>query len=132
MFGPPGLYSALYKNSECRVLFSAVLVYIKHYIQTPNVELYFRPSLSIFSTIFKLRMYSSIFGSNIQQPKLELYFRSSRSTYIFSTTFKLRRSVTILISGKVPHSRVIFCCTLHPRDLYYGKLLVRPSSVTKQ
>ena len=27
------------------------------------------------------------------------------------------RSVTILISGKVPNSRVIFCCTLHPRDL---------------
>ena len=33
---------------------------------------------------------------------------------------KPTRTVTILISGKVPHSRVIFCCTLHPPDLYRG------------
>ena len=28
------------------------------------------------------------------------------------------RSVTILIAGKVLYSKVMFCCTLHPRDLY--------------
>ena len=31
---------------------------------------------------------------------------------------QLTRAVIILIAGKRPHSRFIFCCTLHPRDLY--------------
>ena len=63
IFGPPGLYSALYSKSECRALYSALQVYIEHYIQHPNVGLYIRLSRSILSTIFNIRMQSSIFGS---------------------------------------------------------------------
>ena len=60
--GPPGLFSALYSTSECRTLYSAAQVYIQHYIQHPNVELYIQPSRSIFSAMFKNRMQSSIFS----------------------------------------------------------------------
>ena len=109
IFCPAGLYSVLHSNSECRALYSAPLVYIQHYIQTLIVELYIRLSRSIFSTIFNIRMQSSIFGppglysalySNskcralhlalqvyiqhyIQYPNVELHIRSSWS--IFST-----------------------------------------------
>ena len=114
IFGPHGLYLALYSTSECRTLYSAFQVYIQRYIQTPNVEHYIRSSRSIFSTIFKRRMYSSVFSSPglfsavystsecralysalqiyihcyIQTPNVELFIRLSRS--IFSTIFKLR------------------------------------------
>ena len=63
IFGPPGLYSARYSNSKYKALYSVLQVYIQQNIQHPNVELYIRSSSSIFNTIFKLRMYSSIFGS---------------------------------------------------------------------
>ena len=114
IFSYAGLYSVLYSTSQCRALYSVLQVYIQHYIQTPNVEIYIRLCRSIFSTIFNIRMQSSIFGlaclysalhSNsecraqysamqvyiqryIQHPNVELYIRSSRS--IFSTIFKPR------------------------------------------
>ena len=113
IFSPPGLYSALYSTSECRSLYSALQVYIEHYIQHPNVELYIRLSRSIFSTIFNIRMQSSIFGppglysalystsecralysalqvyiqQYIQNLNVELYIRPTRS--IFSTIFNI-------------------------------------------
>ena len=119
IFGSPGLYSTRYSNYECRALYSAPLVYIPHDIQTTNVELYIRLSWSIFNTIFKPRMQSSIFGSpglystrysnyecralysallvyiqhDIQTPNVELYIRLSWS--IFNTIFKLRMQSSI-------------------------------------
>ena len=119
IFSPPGLYSALYSTSERRALYSALQVYIEHYIQHPNVELYIRPSRSIFSTIFNIRMQSSIFGPPglysalysksecralysahqvyirhyIQHLNVELYIRLPRST--FSTIFNVRMQSSI-------------------------------------
>ena len=87
IFGPRGLYSELYSNSEFRDIHLALQVHIQHYIQHPNVQLYIRYSRyilstirlyrsrcstiyniliglckSIFSTIFNIRKKSSIFG----------------------------------------------------------------------
>ena len=113
IFGPPVLYSALYSTSECMTLYSALQVYIQRYIQHPNVELYIRLSRSIFSTIFNIRMQSSIFGPpvlysalystsecralysalqvyiqrKIQNLNVELYIRPSRSK--LSTRLKI-------------------------------------------
>ena len=114
IFNLPGLYSALYTNSERRTLYSAIQVYIQHYIQTPDVDFYNRPSGSIIITVFSIRMYSSIFGypvlysalystsecrplysalnvyiqHYIQRLNVELYIRLSNS--IFSTRFNIR------------------------------------------
>ena len=119
IFSPPGLYSALYSTSECRALYSALQVCIEHSIQHPNIELYIRLSRSILSTIFKIRMQSSIFGPPglysalysksecgalysarqvyfqhfIQHLNVELYFRLSRS--IFSTILNIRMQSSI-------------------------------------
>ena len=113
IFGLPGQYLAIYSTTECRALYSALQLYIQHYIQHTNVEVSIRPTRSIFSTIFKLLIYSSIFGypglysalyltsecralystfqvyiqNYIQYPNVELYIWLSRS--IFSTTLKL-------------------------------------------
>ena len=118
-FDPPGLYSALYSTFECRALYSAAQVYIQHYIQHPNVELYIRPSRSIFSSILKNQMQSSMFSppglytaldlktdcrplysapqvyiqNCIQHPNAELYIRLSRS--ILSTIFNIRLQSSI-------------------------------------
>ena len=119
IFGPPGLYSALYSTSECRALYSALQVYIQRQIQNLNVELYFRPIRSIFSTRLKTRMQSSIFSppvlysaldkknecralysalhvyieQYIQHPNVELYIRLSRSILI--TIFNIRMQSSI-------------------------------------
>ena len=119
IFGPPGLYSALYSKSECKALYSALQVFIQCYIQHPNVELYIRLFRSIFSTIFNIRMQSSIFGSPcpfsalystseyralcsallvyiqnyIQHLNVELYIRLPRS--IFSAIFNIRMQSSI-------------------------------------
>ena len=119
IFGPPGLFSALYSTSESRALYSAAQVDIQHYIQHPNVELYIQPSRSVFSAIFKNRMQRSIFSppglhsaldsktqyidlySALQvyiqhyshHPNVELYIRLSRS--IFSTIFNIRMQSSI-------------------------------------
>ena len=103
IFGPPGLYSALYSTCECPALYSTLQVYI-HCIQHPNVELYIWPSRSILSTIFKilnvelyirpLGLYSALYSTSewalysalqvyiqchIQHPNVELYIRPWRS-----------------------------------------------------
>ena len=84
IFDPPGLYSALYSNSICRALYSALYVYII-FIQHLNVELYIKSSRSIFSTIFNNLLQSSIFGSiglysaQYLTPNAELYTRLYRS-----------------------------------------------------
>ena len=120
MFGPPGLYSALYSTRECRALYSALQVYIQRFIQNLNVELYFQPSRSILSGIFNIRMQSSIFSPPglyiqrqikktiwrtlysalqiyiepyIQHPNVELYIPLSRS--ILSTIFNIRMQSSI-------------------------------------
>ena len=71
IFGATALYSALYSNSECRDLYSALQVDIQDFIPHLNVEFFIYPSClysalysttecrvlkSIFSNIFKLRM----------------------------------------------------------------------------
>ena len=114
IFNPPGLYSAQYSTSECRALYSALQVYIQHYIQYPNAELCIQSSRSIFNAIFKLRMkssisspsglYSALYSTSdwralnsvlqvyiqqfIQHPNVELCIQSSR--HIFSARFKNR------------------------------------------
>ena len=95
IFGPPGIYSVLYSTSECTALFSAFQVYIQHYIQHPNVELYIQTSRSISSAIFKkpneelyIRPSRSIFSARFKKPNVELYIRPTR--YIFSTIFNIR------------------------------------------
>ena len=64
------LYSAIqvyiqhfFSNSECKALYSPLQVYIHHFIQHLNEELYIRPSRSIFITIFDKGMKISIFVS---------------------------------------------------------------------
>ena len=71
--------SVLYSTSQCRALYSVLQVYIEHYIQHPNEELYIRLCMSIFSTIFNIRMQSSIFCP----------------AGLFSTAFKLRMQNSI-------------------------------------
>ena len=63
IFSPLGLYSELYSKTECRGLYSALQVYIQRYIKKPNIQIYIRPSRSIFSAIVNIRMQSSIFDS---------------------------------------------------------------------
>ena len=101
-------------KTECRLLYSSLQVYIQHYIEHPNLDLYIRLSRSIFSTIFDIRIKTSIFGSLglysalystsewtalcsalqvfieplIQKSNVELYVQPSRS--IFSTIFNIR------------------------------------------
>ena len=114
IFGNPGLYSAPFSNSECKALYSPLQVYIHHFIQHLNVELYIQPSRSIFITIFDKGMkisifvspgvYSALFSSfecralyssfqvynqyYIQTPNSELFIRLSRS--LFNTILELR------------------------------------------
>ena len=89
MFGHPGLYPALYSNSECRALYWALQVYIQCYIQHPSAELYIRPS-SCRALHSALQVYIQHY---IQHPSVELYFRSSRST--FKTLFNIRMQSSI-------------------------------------
>ena len=119
IFSTLGLYSALDSKTECRAQYSALQVYNQRQIRKPNVGLYIRLSRSIFSTIFNIRMWSSIFvppclysalysksefralysahqvyfQRYIQHLKVELYILLPRS--IFSTIFNIRMQSSI-------------------------------------
>ena len=86
----------IYTNSECIALYSALQVYIHHYIQHPNVELIFGPP-GLYSALYSnsecRAQYSALqdyIQHFIQHPNVELCIWSSKS--IFNTIFKLRMS----------------------------------------
>ena len=106
IFGSPDLYSALDSKTAYRGLYSSLQVYIKHYIQYLNVELYIRPS-SLYSALYSspecraldstLQVYIQHY---IQHPNVELYIQHyiehinialfvRSSTSIFSTIFDI-------------------------------------------
>ena len=102
---------------------SELQVYIQHYIQHLNVVLYIRFSMSIFSTIFKLRSRAHHSALQfyilryIQQTNVELYIRPSMS--IFSTILTsecraLYSAFLVYIQDYIQHPNVELYIRLSP------------------